>query len=166
MIAQRVGLIYPATSKALHMIRTSTVATTPETDELLNSEIEMSGNFIYKHCKGKRGRVDFEQSTRLQGSHEKSFIKGLMAKDVIAESLLNNSINQGRRDSNAYIGRYNGYEALKFCAYLQLRVDHWKRFSRGKIYVNRLKSFRSYTKKKIAKFHGISMNMLPLSLPK
>jgi transposase len=51
-----------------------------------------------------------------------------------------------------------------FCGYRHLRVDHGKRFSSGKVYINGLEGFWSYAKERLAKFHGVSKGKFPLYL--
>jgi len=51
-----------------------------------------------------------------------------------------------------------------FCGYRHLRVDHGKRFARGKVYINGLEGFWSYAKERIMKFHGVSKEEFVLYL--
>jgi len=50
------------------------------------------------------------------------------------------------------------------CGYRHLRVNHGKRFSSGKVYINGLEGFWSYAKQRLAKFHGVSKEKFPLYL--
>ncbi|HDH53519.1 MAG TPA: hypothetical protein ENH24_03430, partial [Nitrospirae bacterium] len=50
------------------------------------------------------------------------------------------------------------------CGYRHLRVDHRKRFSTGKVYINGLEGFWGYAKERIMKFHGVSKEKFPLYL--
>ncbi len=45
-----------------------------------------------------------------------------------------------------------------------LRVDHARRFSRGKVHVNGLAGFWAYAKGKLLKHHGVSPAKFPLYL--
>jgi transposase len=52
------------------------------------------------------------------------------------------------------------------CGYRQLKVDHGKRFSTGKVFINGLEGFWSYAKERLTKHHGVSKEKLPLYLEK
>ncbi len=45
-----------------------------------------------------------------------------------------------------------------------LKVDHGKRFARGKVYINGLEGFWSFAKERLIKFHGVSKERFPLYL--
>lgn len=47
-----------------------------------------------------------------------------------------------------------------------LRVDHKRRFSSWKVYINGLEGFWSFAKERIIKFHGVSKEKFPLYLKK
>jgi len=51
-----------------------------------------------------------------------------------------------------------------FCGYRHLRVDHKKRCSSGKVYVNGLEGFWSFAKERLIKFPGVSQAKFPLYL--
>ena len=50
------------------------------------------------------------------------------------------------------------------CGYRHLKVDHGKRFSTGKVYINGLEGFWSYAKERLIKHHGVSKQKFPLYL--
>jgi transposase len=52
------------------------------------------------------------------------------------------------------------------CGYRQLKVDHRKQFSSGKVYINGLAGFWSYAKERLIKHHGVSKERFPLYLKK
>src|SRR3569833_945105 len=56
------------------------------------------------------------------------------------------------------------YDALAFYGYRHLRVDHARRFSRGRVHINGLEGFWSYAKGKLLKHHGVSPHRFPLYL--
>jgi len=60
--------------------------------------------------------------------------------------------------------RYRIYDALMFCGYRHLKVDHGKQFSRGRVYINGLEGFWSWAKERVIKHHGISARRFPLYL--
>jgi len=91
-------------------------------------------------------------------------VKVNVVRNVSAESLLNMTIKIVRRGSIIYTDKFRSYDALMFCGYRHLRVDHGKRFATGKVYINGLEDFRSYAKERIIKFHGVSKEKFPLYL--
>jgi len=86
-------------------------------------------------------------------------------KDVSARSLLNMTVKKVRRGSIVYTDKFRGYDALMFCGYRHLRIDHQKVFSSGKVYINGLEGFWSYAKERLIKHHGVSFKKFPLYLP-
>jgi transposase-like protein len=52
-IAQQEGISYPAALKAVHVIRTSIVAATPEADGFLKGEIELDERTLEESVKGR-----------------------------------------------------------------------------------------------------------------
>jgi transposase len=74
------------------------------------------------------------------------------------------TIKTVRRGSIVYTDKFRGYDALMFCGYRHLRVDHGKRFSSGKVYINGLEGFWSFAKERLIKFHGVSKEKFPLYL--
>jgi transposase len=87
-----------------------------------------------------------------------------VVRNVKAESLLNMTVKTVKRGSIVYTDKFHGYDALMFCGYRHLRVDHAKRFSSGKVYINGLEGFWSFAKERIIKFHGVSKEKFPLYL--
>jgi transposase len=79
-------------------------------------------------------------------------VKVAVVKNVTAESLMNETVKMVRRGSIIYTDKFRGYDALMFCGYRHLRVDHGKRFATGKVYINGLEGFWSYAKERLAKF--------------
>ena len=51
-----------------------------------------------------------------------------------------------------------------FCGYRHLRVDHDRRFSRGKVHINGLEGFWAYAEQRLIKHHGVSKERFPLYL--
>jgi transposase len=163
-IAKQVGISYPTALKAVNMIRTAIVAQTPEADELLQGEIEMDETYFGGRRKGKRGRGAFNKVPVFGILERKGVVKVSVVSDVTAESLLNMTVRMVRRGSIVYTDKFRSYDALMFCGYRHLRIDHGKRFSRGKVYINGLEGFWSFAKERLAKFHGVSKEKFPLYL--
>ena len=77
-----------------------------------------------------------------------------VVKDVTARRLLEMTLRMVRRGSIIYTDKFHSYDALMCCGYRHLRVDHGKRFSSGKVYINGLEGFWSYAKQRLAKFQA------------
>ena len=163
-IAQQVGLSYPTALKAVNVIRTSIVANTSEADELLKGEIEMDETYFGGRHKGKRGRGSLNKVPVFGILERKGVVKVSVVRDVTAGSLVYMTVKMVRRGSIVYTDKFRSYDALMFCGYRHLRIDHGKRFSRGKVYINGLEGFWSYAKERLAKFHGVSKEKFPLYL--
>ena len=84
--------------------------------------------------------------------------------NVKAQTLLASTVKLVRRGSVVYTDRYRVYDALMFCGYRHLRVDHDRRFSRGKVHINGLEGFWAYAKERLIKHHGVSKERFPLYL--
>ena len=69
-----------------------------------------------------------------------------------------------RRGSLVYTDKYKAYDALMFCGYRHLAVDHQTRFANGKVYINGLAGFWSWAKQRLIKHHGISPRWFPFYL--
>ena len=82
--------------------------------------------------------------------------------NVKAQTLLASTLKRVRRGSVVYTDRYQVYDALMFCGYRHLRVDHDRRFSRGKVHINGLEGFWAYAKQRLIKHHGVSKERFPL----
>ncbi|MBF0386009.1 MAG: transposase [Candidatus Omnitrophica bacterium] len=63
-----------------------------------------------------------------------------------------------------YTDKYKSYDALMFCGYRHLKVDHGKYFANGKVYINGLEGFWSFAKERLMKYHGVSQDKFPLYL--
>lgn len=163
-IAQQVGISYPTALKAVNVIRISIVANTPEADELLKGEVEMDETYFGGRRKGKRGRGAYNKVPVFGILERKGIVKVSVVRDVTAGSLLNMTVKMVRRGSIVYTDKFRSYDSLMFCGYRHLRIDHGKRFSRGKVYINGLEGFWSYAKERLAKFHGVSKEKFPLYL--
>jgi len=163
-IAQQVQLSYPTVLKAVTIIRVAIVANTKEPKEFLNGEIELDETYFGGKRKGKRGR-GAAGKVPVFGIYERNgTVRVEVVKNVTAESLLNMTIKTVKRGSIVYTDKFKSYDALMFCGYRHLRIDHKKRFATGKVYINGLEGFWSYAKERIIKFHGVSKEKFPLYL--
>ena len=163
-IAQQVKLSYPTVLKAVTIIRLAIVADAIDAQELLNGEIELDETYFGGRRKGKRGRGAYNKVPVFGILERNGIVRVEIVKDVTAESILSMTVKTVRRGSIVYTDKFRSYDALMFCGYRHLRIDHKKRFTIGKVYINGLEGFWSYAKERLIKFHGVSKEKFPLYL--
>jgi transposase len=161
-IAHQVELSYPTVLKALHFVRLSIVHA--ESPDWLAGEVELDESYFGGYQKGHRGRSVSNKIPVMGILERNGRVRVHLLKDATAESLLSLTVKTVRRGSIVYTDKYQAYDALMFCGYTHLRVDHGKRFAQGKVYINGLEGFWSYAKERLAKFHGVSKTYFPLYL--
>jgi transposase len=163
-MAGQLRLSYNTVYKAVTTIRRAILVHSYQADKLLDGEIELDESYFGGKRKGKRGR----------GAAAKIPVFGILERagkvclevvpNVKAETVLGLTVKMVRRGSIVYTDRYPIYDALMFCGYKHLRVDHGKHFSRGRVYINGLEGFWSFAKERLMKHHGISPQRFPLYL--
>ena len=162
-IAEQVDLSYPTVLKAITVIRTAILANSPD-HQLLNGEIELDKSYFGGRRKGKRGRGALNKVPVFGILERDGIVKVEVVKDVTANTLLDLTIKTVRRGSIVYTDKFRSYDALMCCGYRHLKIDHKKRFSSGKVYINGLEGFWSYAKERLIKHHGVSRERFPLYL--
>jgi transposase len=86
-------------------------------------------------------------------------------KDVKAQTLFTLTIHQTvRKGPIVYTYEYKSYDLLMFCSPRHLKIDHKKKFSSDKVYINSVEDFLSYDKERPFKHHGVSKERFPLYL--
>ena len=163
-IAKQVNISYPTVLKAVDLIRQSIIVEGEGGDGLVSGEVEMDEAYFGGKRKGKRGRGAGHKVPVFGILERKGIVQVEVVPDVSADSLLSLTVKKVRRGSIVYTDRFRGYDALMFCGYRHLRVDHEKIFSSGKVYINGLEGFWSYAKERLIKHHGVSMQKFPLYL--
>jgi transposase len=163
-IAKQVKISYPTVLKAVDLIRQSIAVGMERGYGLVSGEVEMDEAYFGGKQKGKRGRGAAHKIPVFGILERKGVVQVEVVADVSAKSLLNLAIKKVRRGSIVYTDRFRGYDALMFCGYRHLRVDHEKIFSSGKVYINGLEGFWSYAKERLIKYHGVSFKKFPLYL--
>jgi len=163
-IAAQLSMSYNAVYRAVNTIRIAILANADDADILLGGEIEIDESYFGGRRKGKRGR----------GAAGKIPVFGILERDDIvsvqvvlnakAEILLNLTVKKVRCGSIVSTDRYKGYDALLFCGYRHLSVNHQTHFAKGRVYINGLEGFWSYAKERLVKHHGISPRKFPLYL--
>jgi len=163
-IAKQVGISYPTVLKAADLIRRSIVTESKGDRNLIEGEVEMDEAYFGGKRKGKRGRGAGHKIPVFGILERKGMVQVEILPDVSAQSLLNLTVKKVRRGSIVYTDKFRGYDALMFCGYRHLRIDHQKVFSSGKVYINGLEGFWSYAKERLIKHHGVSIQKFPLYL--
>jgi transposase len=133
-IAKELEISYATALKAVDAIRKSIIM--HGTDDLLKGKIEMDEAYFGGKRKGNRGR----------GAGGKVPVFGIMERngqvsvnivpDVSADTLLSLTVKKVKRGSVVYTDRWKSYDALMFCGYKHMKIDHSKRFSREKVHIN------------------------------
>lgn len=163
-IAQELKISYPTALKATHLIRQAILTACKDYEILLKGEVEADESYFGGKRKGPRGR-GAKNKVPVFGILERN---GLVSVDVVpnvgAKILLNMTIKKVRRGSIVYTDKFRGYDALMFCGYRHLKVDHGKYFANGKVYINGLEGFWSFAKERLMKYHGVSKEKFPYYL--
>ena len=159
-IAKELEVHYSTALKAVDSMRMSIVM--HGEDKLLRGIIEMDETYFGGRRKGKRGR----------GALHKVPVFGILERDgrvfvnvlpdVSADSILSITVRKVKRGSIVYTDKWRSYDALMFCGYRHMKVDHDVRFSRGKVHINGMEGFWSYAKERLIKHHGVSQRKFPL----
>jgi transposase len=152
--------------KAFHVIRQSIAAIPVQRHDgkLLDGEIEADESYFGGRRKGNRGCGAAGKIPVFGILERDGIVKVDVVPNVTAETLLNMTVKLVRRGSIVYTDKFHSYDALIFCGYRHLRVDHQKRFSSGKVYINGLEGFWSYAKERLIKHHGVSKMYFPYYL--
>jgi transposase len=105
---------------------------------LLKGEVEADEAYFGARRKGKRGR-GAAGKVRVFGILERAGkVTVEVVADLKAETLLELTVKKVRLGSIVYTDKFKGYDSLMFCGFRHLKVDHGKRFARGKVYINGL----------------------------
>ena len=161
-MAHQLALSYSAVYKAITTIRLAILA--HDSPELLKGEIEMDESYFGGRRKGNRGRGATGKVPVFGILERKGQVFVEVVPDLKAQTVLGWTLKKVRRGSIVYTDKYRIYDALMFCGYRHLKVDHQKYFSQGKVYINGLEGFWSYAKERMMKYHGISSHRFPLYL--
>ena len=163
-IAQELNVSYPTALRATHLIRQAILTKCKDYELLLKGEVEADESYFGGKRKGPRGR-GAKNKVPVFGILERN---GLVSVDVIpnvgAKTLMDMTLKKVRRGSIVYTDKFRGYDALMFCGYRHLKVDHGKYFANGKVYINGLEGFWSFAKERLMKYHGVSQEKFPLYL--
>ena len=162
--SKQINLSYPTVLKAFNIIRKSITASTEDGKLLLKGEVEADESYFGGKRKGNRGRGAAGKVTVFGILERQGIVKVEVVPNVTADTLLGMTVKLVRRGSIVYTDKFRSYDSLMFCGYRHLRVDHQKRFSSGKVYINGLEGFWSYAKERLIKHHGVSKALFPFYL--
>ena len=163
-IARQLVIAYNTAYKAVTTIRMSILSHAHDADRLLGGEVELDESYFGGRRKGRRGRGAAGKIPVFGILERDGLVSVQVVPDVKAETLLQLTVKKVRRGSIVYTDKFLGYDALMFCGYRHLQVDHGKHFSRGSVYINGLEGFWSFAKERLMKHHGISPQRFPLYL--
>ena len=161
--AREIGLSYPTVLKGFNIIR-GAILVQDKDFPLLRGEVEIDEAYFGGRRKGKRGRGAAGKVPVFGILEREGKVTVEVVPDVKAETLLDLTVKKVRRGSIVYTDKFKGYDSLMFCGYRHLKVDHSRRFVRGKVYINGLEGFWAYAKERLIKFHGVSREKFPLYL--
>ena len=151
-MAEQMNLAYNTVYQAIRTIRCSILAHTSDANDLMDGEIELDECYVGGRRKGNRGR----------GAGGKVLVT--VVPNVTAQTLIGLTVKTVRRGSIVYTHKFRSYDSLMFCGYRHLKIDHGKRFTSGKVYINGLEGFWSWAKERLIKHHGVSKENFPLYL--
>lgn len=160
--ATHLGVSYPTVLRAFTLIRKAILA--QEQPQIMRSEVELDESYFGGRRKGKRGRGAAGKVPVFGILERKGKVSVTVIPDVTGKTLLHETIRMVKRGSLVYTDKFRGYDALTFCGYRHLKVDHGKRFARGRVHINGLEGFWSYAKGKLYKHHGVSPSKFSLYL--
>ncbi len=135
-----------------------------ETAELFDGEIEVDESYFGGVRKGRRGR----------GAAHKVAVFGLLKRGgkvhaVVIHSVRGQTLMPIMRSrivpqSIVYTDAYPAYRALDVSEFRHLRVNHQKRFVRGRSHINGIENFWSQAKRHLRRYNGIPQAQFPLYL--
>lgn len=172
--AVQTGVSYPTALKAFTVLRRAILASEgTESPEfaLLRREVEADESYFGPR-RPKRSRPTAYHGGRR--TPHKTPVFGILERhgrvqvtvvpNCAAETLLRETLKVVKRGTLVYTDKWAGYDTLAFCGYRHLKVDHARRFARGKVHINGLEGFWAYAKGKFIKHHGVSPVKFPLYL--
>lgn len=163
-ITEQMNLSYNTVYHAIETIRYSILAHAEDAPGLLSGEIELDESYFGGQRKGNRGRGAAGKVPVFGILERQGKVRVTVVPDVSSKTLINLTVKTVRRGSIVYTDKFRSYDSLMFCGYRHLKIDHHKRFSSGKVYINGLEGFWSWAKERIIKHHGVSKQKFPLYL--
>jgi transposase len=163
-MSEQMSLAYNTVYNAVHTIRYAILTHAKDAIDLLHGEIELDESYFGGRRKGNRGRGAAGKVPVFGILERNGQVRVTVVKDVTANTLINLTVKTVKRGSIIYTDKFKSYDSLMCCGYRHLKIDHGKRFSSGKVYINGLEGFWSWAKERFIKHHGISKKQFPLYL--
>jgi transposase len=163
-MASQMGLAYNTVYNTVKVVRMAIVSHADDAEELLAGEIELDESYFGGRRKGNRGRGAAGKVPVFGILERNGKVQVTVVPNVTAETLIGLTVKTVRRGSIVYTDKFGSYNSLMFCGYRHLKIDHSKRFSSGKVYINGLEGFWSWAKERLIKHHGVSKENFPLYL--
>jgi transposase len=163
-MAAQLRLSYDTVYKAVTTLRLALLAHAQDGPALLGGEVEMDESYFGGRRRGKRGRGAASKVPVFGILEREGRVSVEVVPNVQAQTVLGMAVKKVRRGSIVYTDRFQIYDALIFCGYRHLQIDHRTRFARGRVTINGLEGFWSYAKERLMKHHGISPERFPLYL--
>ena len=172
--AVQTGVSYPTALKAYTLLRRALLARVEP--DLLRREVEADESYFGPR-RARRSRGDPKNRGRStphktpvygilerHGRVQDSDVTNCSAETLRDQTLRDQPLRWVKRGTLVYTDKWKAYDTLAFCGYRHLRVDHARRFARGKVHINGLEGFWAYAKSKFIKHHGVSPERFPLYL--
>jgi transposase len=163
-MAEQMNLAYNTVYQAVRKIRCSILAHAPGANDLMDGEIELDECYFGGRRKGNRGRGAAGKVPVFGILERNGKVLVTVVPNVTAQTLIGLTVKTVRRGSIVYTDKFRSYDSLMFCGYRHLKIDHGKRFTSGKVYINGLEGFWSWAKERLIKHHGVSKENFPLYL--
>jgi transposase len=163
-MAEQMNLAYNTVYQAVRKIRCSILAHAPGANDLMDGEIELDECYFGGRRKGNRGRGAAGKVPAFGILERNGKVLVTVVPNVTAQTLIGLTVKTVRRGSIVYTDKFRSYDSLMFCGYRHLKIDHGKRFTSGKVYINGLEGFWSWAKERLIKHHGVSKENFPLYL--
>lgn len=163
-MATQLGLAYNTVYKAVQTIRSAILVTGSGVKPLFEGEVEVDESYFGGRRKGQRGRGAAGKVPVFGILERNGCVQVEVVPNVRAETILDLTIKKVRRGSIVYTDKFQIYDALMFCGYRHLKIDHGKYFSRGRVYINGLEGFWSWAKERLIKHHGVAPSRFPFYL--
>jgi transposase len=163
-MTEQLNINYKTVYHAVHLIRLAILSHAEDAEDLLSGEIELDESYFGGRRKGKRGRGAAGKVPVFGILERNGKVRVSVVPNVTAETLISLTVKTVRRGSIVYTDKFRSYDSLMYCGYRHLKIDHSKRFSSGKVYINGLEGFWSWAKERLIKHHGVSPKYFPLYL--
>ncbi|MBA7542104.1 hypothetical protein ES705_34423 [subsurface metagenome] len=163
-IANQLGLAYNTAYKVVHTIRKAILVHSHGFQSWLGGEVELDESYFGGRRKGRRGRGAAGKVPVFGILERKGQVFVEVIPNVKAKTVLNLTVKKVRRGSIVYTDKFQIYDALMFCGYRHLKIDHGKHFSQGRVYINGLEGFWSWAKERLIKHHGVAPRTFPYYL--